>query len=204
MGPVWIQRQRGVRKTAGLLVWLNILGRKWRPRIIRLCEFVDSAGRRLRALGIWCVPHSGSHGGRPPYLLSLSAAGGHSGSARCVDAAGQHSLVTQPARLWTSVSRPLRFQRLPAAVASLGNRSVFARMSLGWPSRGGALRREELPLLFTVLHLPRGRDGAGSPASPVQCWSPPGPHVGPSFVCRAGRHQAHQDGWAWGTQMDQA
>lgn len=156
MGPVWIQRQRGVRKTAGLLVWLNILGRKWRPRIIWLCEFVDSAGRRLRALGIWCVPHSGSHWGRLPYLLSLSAAGGQSGSARCVDAAGQHSLVTQPP---VYGHRSLAFcdsSSYQPQSPALEIGGVFARMSLGWPSRGGPLRREELPLFFTALHLPPG------------------------------------------------
>lgn len=77
-------------------------------------------------------------------------------------------------------------KRLPAAFA-WQIAGVFARMSLGWPSRSGALRREELPLLFTVPHLPRGHDGACSPASPVPgAGLPPGPHVGPSFVCWAG------------------
>ena len=72
--------------------------------MIWLCELVDNVVRRLRVLGMWYVPHSSSHWGRLSYLLSLGTSGGHSVSARCVDTAGQHSLVIQPARLWTSVS----------------------------------------------------------------------------------------------------
>lgn len=144
--PVWIQRQRCVRKTAGLLVWLNILGRKWRPGIIWLCELVDSEVRRLRVLGILYVPQSGSYRGRLCHSFSLSASGVHSMSACSVDAAGRHSLVIQPARLWTAITDVPSRDHQPW-------KSVVFFLRCPWVGLLEARPLEQqFPLLFAVLH----------------------------------------------------
>lgn len=145
--PVWIQRQRCVRKTAGLLVWLNILGRKWRPGIVWLCELVDNVIRRLRVLGILYVPQSSSHRGRLCHSFSLSASGGRSMSARSVDAAGRHSLLIQPARVWTAITDVPSHSHQPWKSAVF-----FLRCPWVGLLEAGPLRQEQLPLLFTVLH----------------------------------------------------